>query len=190
MKDWPRVVLCQSGKSRQVRCRGLCRMRRDHGRQEMQGTRAGACSRLVVNQSGKTMHEPEAIYECVRKFNEIAVFLDSGARNLRKNRRHRDRMPFPTNQRIAAWGGGAVPGPGAFEEVECHDLSCRGFSYFYPTEPLFRSLVVILSGVAGHTLYMAAEVRHCREGFWNRQRQFLVGCRFVGKINHDRPPER
>jgi hypothetical protein len=117
-----------------------------------------------------------------QQLSSIAALLADWTQKGRPERRHQKRLSFPSTQRIAAWNRRDYPPAAAFEEVQCHDLSVRGFSFLYSNPPSFESLIAILSGVGMGPLCMAAEVCHFREGFWNRERQFLVGCRFVGKV--------
>jgi hypothetical protein len=128
------------------------------------------------------MSQPNPIPDHKQRLERIAALLADWPRQGSRERRNRERLAFPAIQRIAACDGRGYPPTATFEEVQCHDLSSRGFSFLYPTPPSFTLLIALLSGVGTETLHMVAKVCHCREGFWNRERQFLVGCRFVGRI--------
>jgi hypothetical protein len=77
-------------------------------------------------------------------------------------------------QRIAPLVGTGLPGPEAYRDVRCFDLSASGFSYLSPTPPEGSSLVVAL-GSQPNLTYLTAEVAHITP-------LTLVGCRFTGRL--------
>ena len=121
-------------------------------------------------------------------------------------RRVKGRKTFSTTQRIAVRRGPGVPDDGEFIAVRCHDLSCRGFSFFLPNRPSFDSLVAAF-GTPPEVIYAAAEVVRCvdvliesagevehvqdgseepaYEDFDGRTAtpMVLVGCRFTERIS-------
>ena len=73
--------------------------------------------------------------------------------------RGQTRLPFAMSQRIAPWEGRGCPDEVEFFEVQCHDLTQRGFSFFLPHRPQFTSLVVEF-GTAPDLIYVVAQVLH------------------------------
>jgi hypothetical protein len=101
------------------------------------------------------------------------------------DRRRSERRPFPSTQNVAPVDRDGLPPTFAFTPVLCYDLSRTGISFFWPTEPTFKSVVLALSN-GERTMHLMAGVRHFREGYWNRQRQFMVGCEFQCRVRYAR----
>ena len=74
-------------------------------------------------------------------------------------RKHR-RESFPAMQRIAPRRGTKMPDESEFFEVQCHDLTRAGFSFFLPEQPDFDSLVATFSGDSA-VIYVSAEIVNC-----------------------------
>ena len=74
-------------------------------------------------------------------------------------RRRGRRQPFSSIQRIAPRHGPELPADSEFVDVQCHDLTRSGFSFFLPSQPDFDQLVVALESLRG-VIHVAAEVRH------------------------------
>ncbi len=74
-----------------------------------------------------------------------------------QDRRCEKRRPFLSAQRVASWDGTRFPDAEQFIPVECRDLTRSGFSFLFPGEPRFATLVVEF-GVPPHALYVAAHV--------------------------------
>ncbi len=93
-------------------------------------------------------------------------------------RRQAERHPYECIQRIAACEGETVPDAAEFHEVQCHDISTSGISFFYPTEPNFNRVVIELGTppifVFAAVIYMMSVPD--REGY-------LVGCEFAGRVS-------
>ena len=120
-------------------------------------------------------------------------------------RRKDRRKPFVSTQRIAARRGTEVPDESEFIEIQCHDLTRHGFSFFLPNHPEFDSLVAAF-GTPPEVLYVAAEVSHCEDVLLHStglvqslgdraahvsyedhtgrtaQTKVLVGCRFTERL--------
>jgi hypothetical protein len=119
---------------------------------------------------------------------EAVTFLSrivAGLGSTLGERRVSDRRPFPSTQRIAPVESDGLPARSTFMRVACHDLSQTGISFFWPRKPTFKSVVLALSDGA-KTMRLLASVRHFREGYWNRKRQFLVGCEFQCRVRYPR----
>lgn len=74
-------------------------------------------------------------------------------------RRDGRRKPFHSTERIAPCRGRGLPDESEFIEVQCHDLTGRGFSFFLPSPPDFDSLVAAF-GTPPQVIYLAARVLH------------------------------
>jgi hypothetical protein len=96
-------------------------------------------------------------------------------------RRGRQRRSFPRVQFIAPLVDGRMPQESTFREVQCHDLSARGFSYLTPRPPECTHLVVGL-GTPPTLLYLTAEVKHYSTVLHGDQSVYLVGCLFTGRM--------
>ena len=140
-------------------------------------------------------------------YNMIHQMISATEEGQFPERRGRDRKTFSTTQRIAVRRGPGVPDDREFIAVQCHDLSCSGFSFFLPNRPNFDSLVAAL-GAPPEVIYTAAEVVRCVdvlieftgqieyvqhgsqqpafEDFRGRTAtpMVLVGCRFTERISN------
>jgi len=124
------------------------------------------------------------------------------------DRRHERRARFVSSQRIALRQTPGIPNESEFIEVQCHDLTRKGFSFFLSSPPRFRYLVVAF-GTGSSPIYIAANVTHCEQvlvyesGLMERlgdrslpdgsesqsaERMFLVGCEFVERLASSRQP--
>jgi len=97
------------------------------------------------------------------------------------NRRGRERRSYRCVQRLAPCTGEQVPSMSEFREVVCQDLSAGGFSYISSEAPDAETLVVEL-GKAPVLIYVTACVVHVSEVLTEAERQFLIGCRFTGRL--------
>jgi hypothetical protein len=104
-------------------------------------------------------------------------------------RRRSERRPFPSTQNVAPVDSDGIPPSTAFNPVQCHDISQTGVSFLWATKPNFKSVVIGLSDGA-KTMHFMAGVRHFREGYFHRRRQFLVGCEFQCRVRYPRSPRR
>jgi hypothetical protein len=100
-----------------------------------------------------------------------------------------ERRPFPSVQNVALVEGEGLPPAFAFGPVQCHDLSQTGISFYWPTRLTFESVVIALSHDT-RTMYFMARVRHFREGYWVRKRQYLVGCEFQCRVRYPTASQR
>lgn len=92
-----------------------------------------------------------------------------------------NRCAFPYVQRIAPMRNGAAPAPAAFQAVLFRDISTGGFSFYAPQRPASMEIAVAL-GAEPNLLYFTARVAHVHDASLDDERQYLVGCRFTGRI--------
>lgn len=94
---------------------------------------------------------------------------------------------------------GEIPTQSRFFPVRCRNLSCNGVSFFFPTKPSFKTLIVQL-GNQENDLYIESEVVHVDlvkeipgdKSAWDSNGQkhvirlgpktFEVGCRFLHRL--------
>ncbi len=121
-------------------------------------------------------------------------------------RRHERRSRFVATQRIALCQPPRIPEDDEFIDVPCHDLTCKGFSFFLPVEPDFQVFVVAL-GARPNVIYMSAGVTHSEpvlvydSGLIERfsdgsipapptsssvRRMVRVGCTFIERLTASR----
>lgn len=98
------------------------------------------------------------------------------------DRRSRLRSSYPYVQRIAPLRGSAMPDVSQFNEWLCDDISSRGFSFISPTQPDYQQIVVAF-GTPPALVYLTADVRHATRCEKQGRTQFVVGCRYTGRIS-------
>ena len=91
------------------------------------------------------------------------------------------RRTFQYRQMIAPVTGNAMPSEQDFFEVDCADISAGGLSFYLSYLPDFEKLIVRLGRPPAMTHFAAQVVRHV-EKLNGTQRQYLVGCRFLGRV--------
>ena len=120
-------------------------------------------------------------------------------------RRGQPRTPFPCTQWIAPDQDREVPSPESLVEIRCHDLTQKGFSFFWPGPPRFRRFIVVF-GQPPAQLYVRALVMHWqlvlvdpsgaiawqgrpgqkaaleRPNLPGTELQVLVGCRLTNRL--------
>ncbi len=120
------------------------------------------------------------------------------------DRRREPRHVFAAKQRVAFSRGLTLPNEAEYLEVQCHDLTRRGFSFLLTRRPVMDELVAAF-GCEPETIYVAARVTHSKDvlvdaegnvvreidqrcctdetgdtlGTWP---MVLVGCRFVARL--------
>lgn len=97
------------------------------------------------------------------------------------------RYPYDCYQLVAPWDeGDACPAADSTRRVRCHDISGDGVSFFWPVEPSFDRLLIML-GTSETPTAMLAKVAHFRPVFMHGNEQFLVGCQFLQRLDHQPP---
>lgn len=100
---------------------------------------------------------------------------------------HRQEQRYACNidLRVAAYDGVQRPERLDYMAMESRDVSRSGLSYYSPKAP-DTPLLVLMIGDYRDPFFVTAKVVRCEEGFWNRRRQFVVGCRLIGQISYRR----
>jgi PAS domain S-box-containing protein len=96
-------------------------------------------------------------------------------------RRASPRRAYPFVQRIAPWSGDAPPSPNQFFRVQCKDIAEGGIAFFMGRLPDFENLVIGL-GHPPKLTYITARVVRVAGVEHNGKHQYLVGCRFTGRL--------
>ena len=78
--------------------------------------------------------------------------------------------------------GAAMPDDTQFNEWMCYDISSRGFSFLAPNQPDYHKIVVAF-GTPPSLVYLTAEVRHATRREENGRTQYIVGCRYTGRVS-------
>jgi PAS domain S-box-containing protein len=102
---------------------------------------------------------------------------DAGGRD----RRRRERRPYLCKQAIAPIVGGKIPAAEDFIDVQCHDISEGGFSFFSVGPPTSDSFVIVL-GQPPRMTHVTAQVAHVRRVEHDGRRMYLIGCNYTGRI--------
>ena len=118
-------------------------------------------------------------------FNELHELLANRAqpaKDARHERRQDQRYPFCRVQLMAPCEDGRLPASSDFRQVQCRDLSPRGFSYLAQEPPDFKFLIVALGDVPFR--FFIAEIRHilAQRKSLEEPERYLIGCRFVRRV--------
>ena len=111
---------------------------------------------------------------------------DSSRMNLTSERdfsemRSSPRKDFPCTQRIAPLHGKGLPLPDEYINVDCKDISCGGVAFYLKRPPGGKYFAIELGPRPMNTL-MLAQVIYVRAVEHNDQRMYLVGCKFIKRI--------
>jgi len=98
-------------------------------------------------------------------------------------RRTRPRRSYPYRQKIAPIIEGNLPELDKFRGIQCNDIAAGGFSFVCKTPPASDTLVVEL-GAPPKFSYLIAQVAHVTRVEKDGQRQFVVGCNYVGRADY------
>lgn len=94
------------------------------------------------------------------------------------------RYPYDCYQFVTPWNEhDESPSADSTRRVRCHDISGDGVSFFWPVEPPFERLLIMLGSAAAPTI-MLAKVAHFRPVSMHDKQQFLVGCQFQQRLEH------
>lgn len=99
------------------------------------------------------------------------------------DRRVPNRRRFTAIQFVAPLGR-KMPRSDEFVAVRCRDLSTGGFSY-YATHPPEHGKVICAFGTAPDFLYLTAQVLYSKPVTIDGRAAYLIGCRFLQKVNYD-----
>jgi len=103
-----------------------------------------------------------------------------------KEQRSEARHAYECIQLVAPKNGLDLPSAADFSQVYCHDLSPKGFSFYYPRRPDFKKLIIALGKVPFS--FFSAEVVRCSRVEDSQDEEYLVGCRFVGRLTDQQDP--
>ena len=119
-------------------------------------------------------------------FSLVHEVLEAEQTRAIESRRAGDRHNFDCMQLIATFTPGKLPQAADFRAVHCQDLSPGGMSFIDPELPTSQSLLVLLGPAP--FIFLTADVVHHSELQIGNRKEYLVGCRFTGRIKHDMPP--
>ena len=83
---------------------------------------------------------------------------------------------------VAEYDGQRMPPLAAFTQVVGRDLSPTGMSFLAPEQLESKDIVILLGAPDKDPIFVTARIAHATEGFWDRKRQFLIGCDFTGRL--------
>lgn len=99
-----------------------------------------------------------------------------------EERRRHTRFAFHATQQVAPYVHGKIPPATAFRPVDCHDISCGGLSYYLNQPPLVNDIVLALT-IRGEVKYLSAHIVRTTATLTTDGLKYLVGCRFVGRLD-------
>jgi hypothetical protein len=99
------------------------------------------------------------------------------------DRRDELRQAYECLQLIAPYEEGRLPAASEFHRVRCQDLSPGGMSYIDGQPPAHRNMLVLLGPAP--FIFLTAEIAHHSEIQTEAGKEFLIGCRFTGRIKQD-----
>ncbi len=97
------------------------------------------------------------------------------------------RRTYQYRQLIAPLRGEQLPPQNRFFEVVCEDISAGGISFCLDSLPDFKRVVVGLGQPPQLAFFTADVVRVSETRAADGRRQFLVGCRFAGRVRKLEP---
>ena len=115
-------------------------------------------------------------------FSLVHEVLEAEQRH-QSDRRDDRRQNYDCMQLIAPYEPGRLPGASEFRRVRCQDLSPGGMSYIDDRLPDRQSLLVLLGPAP--FIFLTAEIAHHTVSQTDNVREYLIGCRFTGRIQHD-----
>ena len=115
-----------------------------------------------------------ALYELIHRL------LQEGSQGREAERRGDGRHEYNQVQLLAPYDGRSLPVQADFQQVQCHDISPRGFSFFLPKRPDYEHLIVALGAVP--FTFFSAQIMHADETVRGTSAHFLVGCQFTDRI--------
>jgi hypothetical protein len=91
------------------------------------------------------------------------------------------RKKFQYYQQIAPIHDNTPPSTDDFIKVECNDISQGGISFFLRRPPGCKHFAIMLGGKNATTM-LTAQVVRLQEIEHNDQHMYLVGCKFVNRL--------
>ena len=114
-------------------------------------------------------------------FSAVHQMLERNRHDNDSERRGGDRHNYTCLQLIAPIVNGKLPDQSQFRRVQCLDLSQSGFSYLAAEPPTEEDLIVALGSVP--FTFLSAQVLHHKPIQQGDNTEYLVGCRFTGRLS-------
>ncbi|MCA9124221.1 MAG: hypothetical protein H6822_34035 [Planctomycetaceae bacterium] len=99
-------------------------------------------------------------------------------------RREGTRRNYECIQLLAPYDANSLPLQEDFRQVQCRDLSPRGFSFISYRQPTTEHVVVALGTVPFK--FFVAKIIHSSPSESELNQNYLVGCRFVRRLTEQR----
>ncbi len=96
-------------------------------------------------------------------------------------RRAGERRNYDSVQLLAPYDANLLPLQEDFRQVQCRDLSPKGFSFLSYRQPETDHVVVALGSVPFK--FFVAKIMHSSPSESELNQNFLIGCRFVRRLN-------
>ena len=101
---------------------------------------------------------------------------------VKSEKRKSKRVAYEITMQIAPYDGTTLPDADDFQPVVTRDLSPTGISFYTPAEPT-ADQIVLMVGDHRQPSYVTARVVRSQQGYYQRKRQYLIGCAFTGRID-------
>jgi hypothetical protein len=98
-------------------------------------------------------------------------------------RREGARRSYDCIQLLAPYDANLLPKQEDFRQVQCRDLSPRGFSFLSYRQPATDHVVVALGAVPFK--FFVAKIIHSNPSENEHSEGYLVGCRFIRRLSED-----
>jgi hypothetical protein len=107
-----------------------------------------------------------------------------------KERRGDNRRSYDCIQLIAPYRKARLPSAAEFRHVRCQDLSPGGMAYYDAQPPQHKELLVLLGPAP--FIYLTAVIAHHAPVLNGDRAEYLIGCRFTGRLvtEHDKENAR
>lgn len=177
------LVLAGTDRSEQLRCEEELRTARNQADKATQAlvqmrAKIGEATSGVEDELLDTMNVDRVAGPPVETGLRLRPAVDTSGMDLRSS----PRRNFQYRQKVAPVRGKELPTRKDFFEVECHDISAGGISFFLSEQPDFSNLIVAL-GVPPFESFFAARVVRVVVSDRDGSIRYLVGCRFTGRVH-------
>ncbi|MGA2066802.1 MAG: hypothetical protein ABSG86_17625 [Thermoguttaceae bacterium] len=109
---------------------------------------------------------------------DVIVGRRAGKDDSGREQRGARRYAFPTSQFVAPCESQTPDTLPVFYPARFRDVSTRGISFYWPKEPTFEKVVLLMSG-RNMAITALAEVVRCTRTAKAADDEYLVGCRLV-----------
>jgi hypothetical protein len=118
---------------------------------------------------------------------DVIVGRSGGKGAATAEKRGTRRYAFPTSQFVAPFDERILDLLPAFCPTRFHDLSTRGVSFYWPKEPDFEKVLLLMSG-QNMAVTALGEVVRCARRARKADNDYLVGCRLVKLLSRGALP--